>query len=380
MISLLLWVFIIPHFAYGEVELDQIRSLLEKRHLDDALTQVDRYLEQHQKQPEALFLKGLILFESNKIDDSINVFKLLTEEYPSKPELYNNLAVAYAVKGDYFKARDALQRAIEIYPGYSKAHENIGDIYMNIARESYETAIKLEPTKKSLQAKLSYINNLPIMQGGQAKDSGDNKTDDSGPSSYASSQTDATDMPSQIEPVPSVSANSVAQVEAKKMAEAVIKEEIQRITEDTQKEKEEPIPPTVSTPIDESLPCPLFGASPEEQQKEEHSIISTLNEWAQAWSSMDIESYLSMYALDFKPNQGLSKNAWEKQRRSRFNKKFIKVEPNDPNIVFVNCTLARVTFNQIYQSDSFSDNTRKLILFKKGDTGWRIIKEGAITR
>jgi len=60
---------------------------------------------------EARFSRGLVLVKLSRTDEAIKVFADLTRDYPQLPEPYNNLAVLYAQKGDYEKARDALEAA-----------------------------------------------------------------------------------------------------------------------------------------------------------------------------------------------------------------------------------------------------------------------------
>ena len=374
MVFLTFLTLIIPFNSLWAEELDDIRTLLEKKQLDTALIRVNNYLGINPNKPEALFLKGLILFESEKIDQSIEIFKLLTQEYPSKPELFNNLAVAYAIKGEYDNAKEALQRAIKVYPGYTKAHENLGDIYMNIARNAYEKALQLDPEKKSLQSKLNHINNLPIMQPGKSKPYSQKTSEEISDTVVRRAESIGT------EPV-AINTGPVAKVEAEKMAEAAIQEEIKKManTPDvfTQAKPQES-PPSQPPPMVQTGPCSDWIEEPELKAANENNILRSLQNWADKWSAMDIEGYLACYAPDFQPQKGWTKSYWEKHRRSRFNKKYIVVSVSEPVIDFVTCSLARVTFDQDYESGTYRDHTKKLIIFKNTGADWRIIKESSI--
>jgi len=375
----------IPGFVLADSTLDHIRNLLEKRQLKEALKQVDTYLGANEKQPEALFLRGLILFESGRIDESIDVFKLLTQEYPLKPELYNNLAVSYAVKGDYYHARDALKKAIEIYPGYTKAHENLGDIYMNIARQSYEKALQLDPDKKSIHKKLNHINNLPIMQGNPKKiAASEQKIYRKKAPQPTPSRDTIPQQPSRIHNPPAsvpqkIQAKNIARAEAQKMVQNVIQKEVRKISKGDQNTQK-----TNSTHMDaaktEPGPCPAWDNNPALKSNEEKAIINTLKTWASVWSRRDIKGYLSIYAPDFQLPANMSRKRWERERKRRLNKDYINVTIANPQISFVNCTLARITFDQFYSSNNYEDQTKKLILFKKEAQEWQIIKESSVTR
>jgi len=383
LVCIVIGIFLIPTLTLADSTLDHIRNLLEKRQLKEALQQVDTYLGANEKQPEALFLRGLILFESGRIDESIDVFKLLTQEYPLKPELYNNLAVSYAVKGDYYHARDALQKAIEIYPGYTKAHENLGDIYMNIARQSYEKALQLDPEKKSIHKKLNHINNLPIMQGNPKKIAASNQEAyrKKEPSQIRGS---IPKQPSPIHNPPAsvpqrIQAENIARAEAQKMVQNVIQEEVQKISKTEEKPKKSMVSHMDSVKTENS-PCSTWNNHPELKEIEEKAIVKSLKTWASVWSRRDIKGYLSMYAPDFKLPTNMSRKSWERQRKRRLNKKYINVTIANPQITFVTCALARVTFDQFYSSDNYEDQSKKLILFKKTGQEWRIIKESAVSR
>jgi len=384
-VCLIIGCLMIPGIILADATLDQIRNLLEKRQLKEALKQVDTYLGTNEKQPEALFLRGLILFESGRIDESIDVFKLLTQEYPLKPELYNNLAVSYAVKGDYYHARDALKKAIEIYPGYTKAHENLGDIYMNIARQSYEKALQLDPDKKSIHKKLNHINNLPIMQGNPKKiAASEQKVYRKKAIHPTQPQSSMQQQPSQIHNPPAsvpqkIQAKNIARAEAQKMVQNVIQKEVQKISKGDQAPQK-----TISTHMDaaktEPGPCPAWDNNPELKSIEEKAIVNALKTWASVWSRRDVKGYISMYAPDFQIPNNISRQRWERERKRRLNKKYINVTIANPQISFVNCTLARVTFDQFYSSNNYEDQSKKLILFKKDVQEWRIIKESSVTR
>jgi len=379
-ICVVIGILIIPTYVWADSTLDHIRNLLEKRQLKEALQQVDTFLGANEKQPEALFLRGLILFESGRIDESIDVFKLLTQEYPLKPELYNNLAVSYAVKGDYYHARDALEKAIEIYPGYTKAHENLGDIFMNIARQSYEKAMQLDPDKKSIHKKLNHINNLPIMQGNPRKiSSSSHKTHKKSAQVRSSISEQASPIHNPPASVPQkIQAKNIARAEAQKMVQDVIQDEVQKISKSTVAKQ------TMASHMDtgktEKLPCDEWARNPSQKTNDENDILKSLKTWASVWSRRDHKGYLSMYAPDFQTPKNMSRKRWEQDRKQRLNKNYINVTIANPQISFVTCALARVTFDQFYSSDNYEDQTKKLILFKKVGQNWKIIKENAVTR
>jgi len=53
--------------------------------------------------------------------------------------------VLWSAQNQPEKAREALEMALRLYPDYATAHENLGLIYLMLARQSYEKARKLVP-------------------------------------------------------------------------------------------------------------------------------------------------------------------------------------------------------------------------------------------
>ncbi len=141
-------------------ELQAINALFKQGQYTQALEQDDAYIKQNPKDAQARFVKGLILTQQNKTSEAIAVFTGLTEDFPELPEPYNNLAVLYATQGDYDKARNALEMAVHIQPGYAVAHANLGDLYAKMAAIAYRKAIQFDPNNTHLHMKLSLIDEI----------------------------------------------------------------------------------------------------------------------------------------------------------------------------------------------------------------------------
>lgn len=149
------------HTAYAQnAELQQVNELVQRGDLDQAAQQADAYVKAHPKDPRGRFLKGVVLAQQNRIDEAIGIYTQLTYDYPELPEPYNNLAALYAAKGQYEMARDALERAVRAQPSYATAHENLGDIYVKLAAQSYAKAAELDRGRASAQNKLKMANEL----------------------------------------------------------------------------------------------------------------------------------------------------------------------------------------------------------------------------
>jgi len=69
---------------------------------------------------------------------------------PSSPQNHNNLGDLYGRRGEFEKAVEEFQRAIELKPGYADAYHNLGNTYQQMGKvdeaiESFEKAIEASP-------------------------------------------------------------------------------------------------------------------------------------------------------------------------------------------------------------------------------------------
>jgi len=141
-------------------ELGDASKLLKAGQREQALERVNRALAANPKDPQARFLKGLILTEQGKQQDAIEIFTKLTQDHPNLPEPYNNLAVIYASQGQYDKARGALEQSIRTHPSYATAYENLGDVYAKLASQAYDKALQLDSSNSGAKNKLSLVREL----------------------------------------------------------------------------------------------------------------------------------------------------------------------------------------------------------------------------
>lgn len=125
-----------------------------------ARVKIDAVLAGNAKNPQARFLRGVVQSDQDEPDEALATFQALTEDFPELPEPYNNMAVIWAQRGQYEKARAALESAIASHPDYAIAHENLGDIYSRLAGAEYDRAVALDKINKSAQAKLVLIRQL----------------------------------------------------------------------------------------------------------------------------------------------------------------------------------------------------------------------------
>jgi Flp pilus assembly protein TadD len=121
-------------------ERSEIEQLFRSGDTAAALQRADHAIAAAPRDAQLRFFKGVMLGELNRHAEAEAIYLGLTQDFPELPEPYNNLAVLYAASGELGKAREALELALRNDPAYATAHENLGDVYVRMAVQSYERA------------------------------------------------------------------------------------------------------------------------------------------------------------------------------------------------------------------------------------------------
>lgn len=124
---------------------NDVRKLLRQAKYPQALLLVNQALTKNPRDPQMRFWQGFIYEQQGLTEQALSTYLGLTQEYPELAEPHNNLGVLYAAQGDYPKAKTSLEAALRANPVYAIAHENMGDLLINMARQSYERALVLNP-------------------------------------------------------------------------------------------------------------------------------------------------------------------------------------------------------------------------------------------
>lgn len=302
--------------------------LIQQGQAAEALKKLDAHLAKNPQDAEARFARGLALVKLNRNKDAQRVFADLTRDYPQLPEPYNNLAVLYASEGNYDKAREALEAALVSHPSYATAHENLGDIYAALAGAAYNRALQLEPSSQLLRRKLALVNQMDAVP-------------------------ETTVAASQAAPVPAAVAPAPAAVAPPPVA---------------------PPAPVVAAPA--AAPAAEPPVAAEVDTATQQAVQAAAEAWAQAWSSQNLEAYFATYASGFVAEGGLTRAAWETQRRDRISRpKRIRVQMQEVRYAAAEDGRVRMSFRQDYESDAFSDSVSKVMEFAQEGGSWKIVRE-----
>lgn len=327
-------------------EVSDVQAILASGKSAEGLKKVDQLLIAKPDDPRLLLQRGIALSLLNRQAEAIAVFQKLIDKHPELPGPYNNLAVLYGNKGDYEKARQALELAIRTNPTYATAFQNLGDVYARLAGQAYKKALALDKSDGNLPLKLAVVQNV-------FEASVDPRA--------AKPQAALAAAPAPA-PAPVAVAKPVAVPPAPKLASA-------------------PAVALAASAVAQPVPAAVVAKAeparvdPAEQDKQ--LVEKAMRDWAKAWSSRNMVAYYDAYAPDFK-GKSASRKAWEQERRDRITgKKKINVSLSDLRVK-VNGNKASVRLRQDYNSDALSVKSSKnfeLVKNKAGD--WQITQEAS---
>lgn len=105
-------------------------------------------------------------------------------------------------------------------------------------------------------------------------------------------------------------------------------------------------------------------------------LKEAINLWSAAWSDQNVPQYLANYSDSFEVPGDRSRRSWEALRRSRLTKpRFISVEVDFEDFELVDTNVVDVFFRQAYRSNTYSDQTNKVMRLRKEGTDWKILIE-----
>jgi len=136
---------------------DNVRKLLRQAKYPQALTLVEKSLKTNPQDPQMRFWQAFMLDQMGQTAAALTIYQNLSQDYPELAEPHNNLGVLYAAQGDYPRAKVAVEAALRANPNYAAAHENLGDLMVQLARQSYEQALRLEPTQHAPAHKIKAL-------------------------------------------------------------------------------------------------------------------------------------------------------------------------------------------------------------------------------
>ncbi|HDQ40717.1 MAG TPA: tetratricopeptide repeat protein [Desulfonatronum sp.] len=344
-----------------EASLDQAVQFFQVEKNTEALQAVQDYLRKRPDEPRGMFLHGLILERMGQTMEAMEVYQDLIRIHPEFPEPYNNLAGLLAREGRYEEAKEILQQALLTHPSYAAAHQNLSKIYSAMASQAYRRVLGAK--ENGLQVSLEPLEELSSF---------DRQT------LLAVSATAG---------APPSSSPPLTEEKSTAAETPVVPLTVAEVSKNEDPSQKQPVPePTPSARVAEELPrTPEPSRTPDPVWPQaldlQQQMKSLLHEWAKAWANQDVSAYLSFYSSSFVPERGLSRQAWQEQRKTRVAAPpFINITLSEVTVTRQSQDLVQVHFSQHYRSNVINDQVRKEILFKKDNGQWRIIRERLLPR
>ncbi|MDX1513586.1 MAG: tetratricopeptide repeat protein, partial [Gammaproteobacteria bacterium] len=269
------------------------------------------------------FQRGIALVKQDRQEEARVIFEQLTREYPDWPEPYNNLAVIYADRGEEKRAEQALIAALRTHPSYALVYRNLNSLYAGIAERAYRRALESDVTEHR-RPQLA----LAMPDASRAASAAPTGGDSGQHVAVAAA------------PVPDSPSSAVRPVPAENSDDALA--------------------PPLSEPL---ITAASAGVSRgDDEAVAAQDVLKTVAAWVTAWSSQDVERYLSFYGHHFQPSNGQTRERWEAVRRVRVSKPdFIDVRISDPKVRLHADDRATVQFLQRYRSNTFEGRTFKTL-------------------
>jgi tetratricopeptide (TPR) repeat protein len=296
----------------------------------EALARAESHIAAKPRDAQMRFLKGVAQRDAGKVQDAIATFTRLSEDFPELPEPLNNLGVIYADQNQIDKARAAFEAALRTHPSYATAHENLGDIYSKLSSAAYSKALQIEGSSAALSPKLALSRQL--VGPGQPK---------------------IVLLAAAPAAKPAAIATPAAQTPARDTAAST---------------------PAQTKPVAQASPPPptTNKAAADTASRDAEAFVQS---WAAAWSNKDLKAYFGSYGKDFIPSGGLTRNAWESERRARIEGKSKIAVRLDGLQLVVNGSKATAKFRQDYRANGIAISSRKTLELVKQSDGWKIVHE-----
>ncbi len=376
---------------------EAIKKALQSGQLDQAAKLVQQERERAPKDVQMRFMEGVIQAQQGQTEKAIETFRQITQSQPELSEAYNNLGVLYAAKGRLEESKTYLEKALQTHPSYAAAHRNLSDVHSQLAKQNYAKALQVEPKLKQSPPQLTLLGSIAQDKRLQPPSTAS--------TAIAANQPPASSLTPSVPTAPSAPAMAAAAASAPVAnakplsvppaavgtAAAPVRPAVVAAATPPAAQTPKPAAPPAAAPAKSAGnlaaatagPAPSASAAPAAAAKpadnagkdDQAAVKSAVTAWARAWSQKDMPKYLAAYAESFTPAEKMSRAKWESDRRARIvSKKTIAVGIHQLQIT-LHGNKATVKFQQIYESDNFKGNSRKVLEMHKQGHQWLIVRE-----
>ncbi len=421
---LFLLCFFFPAAALGNIDPADLQDLIQSGKYEEALQSAEAEIKAGNRDTAIRFYYAFAAAQLGLTDKAIAEFQQIARELPKAPEPRNNLAVLYAQKGEFDKARVELEAALATHPSYATAHRNLGEIYSAMAAEAYNRALARDEKRPAPAPRLSLLNSLqapvaaqiaaapvvtaapppkpepkagPEPEAASAPKTADTPAAESlaklepvlapvakpGPNKPAAPSTPVTTQPAP--PPPALAVNKVATPKAPAAAPAASAPPPSKVTPAKSAERTAPALSPVK-PAEAAPAAPVSASasllpveaplSPSGVEQQARAVTTAVQTWAEAWSERNAEAYLAAYSAGFTPEGGVPRAEWAKVRRDRVTRpQRVAVRLIDLQVKLLDDDRAQARFLQFYSSDVVEDTVEKRLDLVREGGGWKIVRE-----
>lgn len=136
------------------------------------------------------------------------------------------------------------------------------------------------------------------------------------------------------------------------------------------------LPAPAATAATSTTTLSALPASVVAQQAGNQAVMQALQAWRAAWAGRDVSTYLQSYAPGFAAAKGLSRAAWEANRRSVITRSSgVSVAIDEIVVQLQDENHATTVFRQVYRSASYQDQLVKTIRWERISNRWLIVGE-----
>ncbi|MBF0155114.1 MAG: SEL1-like repeat protein [Magnetococcales bacterium] len=122
---------------------------------------------------------------------------------------------------------------------------------------------------------------------------------------------------------------------------------------------------------------PAQADAPSQPLPPAEEIEQTVQAWAKAWASRNVEEYLSFYSSNsFVPTKHPNWDAWKSHRQNTIQSaRTIRVSLSAIQVKMMDATHAQCSFVQDFSSNTLQVKSNKVLTLQKEEGGWKIVRE-----
>jgi len=158
--ALFMLLLLLPWAAVRADEAAEVQHLIRSGDLAQALQRAQRAAAQQPRDAPVRFLEGVILIDLQRDAEALSVFQRVSEDFPELPDPFNNIALLHARAGRLDAARIALETALRNDPSHVTARANLGEIYLRLAIQAWETVAATLPGDSAVRRRLQLAREL----------------------------------------------------------------------------------------------------------------------------------------------------------------------------------------------------------------------------